>query len=157
MRPPNIARGVGPPGHSRSAGKHAGDAGAFIPAEFRAPVDSHDELVLLRALHAVGLTEFVCQPAVKLRSGDVVHPDLGVSALGFYVEVDHHTWHDMREAASYDKARDRQVRVAGAVVERVTDTHIRDQIAEVVAELVMLYDLRLAALGFGVERSRDVG
>lgn len=90
-------------------------------------------------------------------SGDVVHPDLGVSALGFYVEVDHHTWHDMREAASYDKARDRQVRLTGAVVERVTDTHIRDQIAEVVAELVMLYDLRLAALGFGVERSRDVG
>lgn len=124
--------------------------------EFRASVDSHDELVLLRALHAVGLTEFVCQPAVKLRSGEVVHPDLGVPAVGFYVEVDHHTWHDTREAASYDKARDRQVRLTGAVVERVTDSHIRDQIAEVVAELVLLYEHRLTALGFGVEMSRDV-
>ncbi|CAB4813111.1 unannotated protein [freshwater metagenome] len=77
----------------------------------------------------------------------MVHPDLGVPALGFYVEVDHHTWHDPTAAADYDKDRDRQVRLAGGVVERVTDTQLRDNLPKVVADLRTLYLGRRSSFG----------
>ncbi|CAB4363250.1 MAG: hypothetical protein F2681_10985 [Actinobacteria bacterium] len=111
------------------------------------PADSHDEVRLLAALHAAGMVDFVRHPSVGLLDGSVVHPDLGVPALGFYVEVDHHTWHDPTAAADYDKDRDRQVRLAGGVVERVTDTQLRDNLPKVVADLRTLYLGRRSSFG----------
>ena len=109
--------------------------------------DSHDEVVLLAALHAAGLTTFVRHPPVRLASGDVVHPDLGDPGIGFYIEVDHHTWHDGMSATDYDKDRDRQIRLVGGVVERVTETHIRSHLDRVVAEIHELHRTRLRSFG----------
>ena len=108
--------------------------------------DSHDEVVLLRALHSVGLVEFVRQPEVVLPNGDVVHPDLGVPSVGFYVEVDHPEWHSERAISDYDKARDRQIRLGGDEVERVSSDHIRDDLNRVVREIRTLYLRRASQL-----------
>ncbi len=109
--------------------------------------DSDDEVVLLAALHAAGLTAFVRHPPVRLPNGDLVHPDLGVPAIGFYIEVDHHTWHDGMSATDYDKDRDRQIRLVGGVVERVTETHIRSHLGRVVDEIDELHRTRLRSFG----------
>lgn len=108
--------------------------------------DSHDEVVLLDALHRAGLTRFVRHPPVTLLDGTVVHPDVGDPTVGFYVEVDHHTWHDPSASIDYDNDRDRQIRLAGDVVERVTDTRLQASLATVVAELGALYLRRLATV-----------
>ncbi len=111
--------------------------------------DSHDEVVLLEALRQRGLRSFVRQPSVLLLDGRTVHPDLGDPTAGFYVEVDHHTWHSKFSAVAYDKERDRRVRLTGAVVERVTDRAIAADLAGVVDDLVFLYVQRLQEVGVG--------
>jgi len=108
--------------------------------------DSHDEVVLLAALHSVGLTQFVRHPPVRLLSGALVHPDVGDPTIGFYIEVDHHTWHDGMAEVEYDKFRDRQIRLTGAVVERVTDRQIGEHLARVVSEIAALVRARRAQL-----------
>ncbi|MFM8266509.1 MAG: hypothetical protein ACKOA2_00590 [Ilumatobacteraceae bacterium] len=110
----------------------------------RAPVDSDLELILLRALVAAGVEGLVTQPTVVLGSGVTIHPDLGIPDIGFFIEVDHHTWHGTKEAIDRDTARDRQLRLLGAVVERVTDTQIRTQLSPTVAMLVELIRRRIA-------------
>ncbi|MDO8361476.1 MAG: type IV toxin-antitoxin system AbiEi family antitoxin domain-containing protein [Actinomycetota bacterium] len=116
------------------------------------PADSHDEVVLLDALHRAGLTGFERHPAVRLLGGTVVHPDMGDPAVGFYVEVDHPSWHDGVRETDYDKSRDRQVRRTGAAVERVTSSQIRGQLSAAVDELRQLYLDRVAQLGGGATR-----
>lgn len=111
-----------------------------------ATVDSHIELVLLDALRRAGVVGLVAQPSVALRNGLVIHPDLGIPSLGFYVEVDHHTWHGTREAIDRDTERDRQLRLTGAVVERVTDTQIRERLGHTVRLLLTLINHRTLAL-----------
>lgn len=118
------------------------------------PADSHLEVVLLDALHRAGYPEFERHPEVRLPTGALIHPDMGVPAAGFYVEVDHPTWHDATKVAEYDKHRDRQVRLAGADVERVTAAQIETRLHQVVAEVTSLYARRLRRLGshrFGAE------
>ena len=116
------------------------------PAD-RATVDSHLELLLLRHLEWAGVEGLVVQPEVVLPSGRVIHPDLGLPAIGFYIEVDHHTWHGTREARDRDTERDRQLRLTGAVVERVTDTQILDQIRRTVHDLITLIHHRNISFG----------
>ena len=77
----------------------------------------------------------------------MIHPDLGDPVVGFYVEVDHHTWHDPSASIDYDNDRDRQVRLAGDVVERVTDTRLQAGLAVVVADI-----RRLLQVGDGAGR-----
>lgn len=109
--------------------------------------DSHDEVRLLEALHRRGMNGFVRQPAVRLLDGITVHPDLGDPAVGFYVEVDHHTWHSSASAVAYDKARDRKIRLTGAVVERITDAAMAADLPGVVRDLTILYERRLRTFG----------
>ena len=89
--------------------------------------DSHGEVVLFEALHAAGLSDFVRHPPVRLRDGSTVHPDMGVPEVGFFVEVDHRTWHSQSESSEYDKWRDREVRLMGGEVERVPTTQIENR------------------------------
>lgn len=130
----------GRPGSSRAVRV----IGARNPAGKAA--DSHDEVVLLDALHRAGLTEFVRHPPVRLLDGIVVHPDLGWPAIGFYVEVDHPAWHSFAKDVEYDKSRDTAIRLTGAVVERITDERLLD-LPAVVADLRALVDLRLRQVG----------
>jgi hypothetical protein len=55
-------------------------------------------------------------------------------------------WHDPSASIDYDNDRDRQIRLAGDVVERVTDTRLQASLATVVAELGALYLRRLATV-----------
>ncbi|MDO8403141.1 MAG: hypothetical protein Q7T27_06560 [Pseudomonas sp.] len=113
------------------------------------PADSHDEVRLLRALRSAGMASAVSHPPVRLLNGRVVHPDMGDPRVGFYVEVDHHTWHDPSAAIDYDTDRDRQIRLAGGLVERVTDTQLRADLPKVVSDLLALY--RARCLSFGAQ------
>ena len=106
--------------------------------------DSHGEVVLFEALHAAGLSDFVRHPPIFLRDGSVVHPDMGVPDLGFFVEVDHHTWHTQAESVEYDKWRDRQIRLTGSEVERVPTSQIDTSLTAVVEDLTTRYLQRRA-------------
>lgn len=109
--------------------------------------DSHGEVVLFDALHAAGLIDFVRHPAVCLRDGSVVHPDMGAPEIGFFVEVDHHTWHTQAESVEYDKWRDREIRLTGREVERVPTSQIENSLPEVVRDLSLRYHQRNAKVG----------
>ena len=122
------------------------------PAD-RATVDSHLELLLLRHLEWAGIEGLVTQPEVVLPSGRIIHPDLGIPSIGFYIEVDHHTWHGTREAIDRDTQRDRQLRLTGAVVERVTDSQILDDIRRTVRDLIALIHRRYISIGREVPKS----
>lgn len=75
----------------------------------------------------------------ELRPGVVVHPDLGIPDDRFYIEIDHVTWHGGRVDVVYDKHRDRKVRLAGNLVERVTDEAIDNALDETVEDLWELW------------------
>lgn len=107
---------------------------------------SHPEVELLDALHAAGLIDFERQPPVRLRDGTTVHPDLGAPAIGFYIEVDHPTWHSFVSDSEYDKWRDREVRLVGGEVERVPTSQIESRLSTVVADLVLRYHQRCEQL-----------
>ena len=111
----------------------------------REPVGSHDELRLERALVDAGLPRPERQWPVRLAGGQVVHPDLAWPDIRLAVEVDHSTWHDGRDASTYDTWRDRQLRLVDWEVDRVTDTAVREQLAATVKDLVALYRRRAAA------------
>lgn len=105
---------------------------------WRRPVDSHPELVLLKALRSVGL-ELETQVALTLPDGSTIHPDLGHRECGFFIEIDDHEWHGGRLDSSYDDRRDRQVRLAGARVERVSTAELRPIRPGLVAELAQAH------------------
>ncbi len=113
--------------------------------------ESHDEVVLLDALHRAGHVEFVRHPPVQLRNGDVVHPDLGVPEVGLYVEVDHPTWHDATERASYDKWRDMEIRLLGGEVDRIPSRRVTHDLPAVVADLAERLRQRRALLQVGAQ------
>ncbi len=108
-------------------------------SEVGAAADSHGEVVLFEALRQAGLTDLVRHPPVRLRTGDIVHPDMGVPGVKFYVEVDHHTWHTDSASVEYDEWRDREVRLTGGEVERVPTAHIEQSLQSVVADLLQRY------------------
>lgn len=115
--------------------------------------ESHDEVRLLDALHRAGLHGFVRHPPVALLNGSVIHPDMGDPRVGFYVEVDHHTWHDPSAKVDADNERDRQIRLVGGEVERVTNTRLAEDLGAVVADLCRLYDLRRTHVGARATRA----
>lgn len=110
------------------------------------PVGSNHELVLARALVAAGLPEPVRQHPVMLGNGRTVHPDLCWPDVRLIVEVDHVTWHGGRIASTQDKRRDRQLRLRGWEVDRVTDADLRDAREVTVREVVELHALRTMAV-----------
>jgi hypothetical protein len=106
------------------------------------PVDSDLELRVADALVARGLPVPVRQHPLRLSNADTIHPDLAWPDLRWAIEVDHVTWHGGAVATMDDHARDRQLRLIGWEVERVTDREIKDRFPEVVRDLARLYQLR---------------
>ena len=88
------------------------------------PVASDYELRLARALRRRGFPRLQRQCRLELGDGRVIHPDLGIPERGFYIEVDHLTWHGGRLADDYDCQRDLEIEALGHHVERVTDVAI---------------------------------
>ncbi len=105
---------------------------------WRRPVDSHPELDLLNELARRGV-HLATQVAVTLLDGQVIHPDLGDPTCAFYIEVDDHEWHGGRLASTYDAQRDRQVRLIGGRVERVSTDEIASMSPLLIAQLVAAY------------------
>ena len=79
---------------------------------------------------------------MRLPDGRTVHPDLVWPEARLAVEVDHVTWHGGRIESTYDKWRDRQMRLPGWEVDRVTDADICKRPVGTVRDLSALYALR---------------
>ncbi len=97
------------------------------------------ELRLERAMRRRGFPHLTREHPVEIGGGAVIHPDLGLPADGFYVEVDHSSWHGGRVEGAYDRWRDTKVRLTGAHVERVSDLAIDRHLAETVDDLWTLW------------------
>ena len=99
------------------------------------PVASDLELRLERAVIDAGLPRPLRQPAIELRSGEVVRPDFYWPHEREALEVDHVTWHGGKLDLTYDKRRDRQLWQLGIHVSRVTDHEVHHHMGRIVADL----------------------
>jgi hypothetical protein len=112
---------------------------------WRRPVESDYGLRLERALLRRGFPRLARQYPLRLNTGEVVHPDLGIPELGFFIEVDHLSWHGGRHETAYDRDRDLRVRASGYDVERATDVAIDDHLEATVERLWTLLQRRTRA------------
>lgn len=99
------------------------------------PVASDLELRLEHALRARGFPSLTRQHTIELGGGQQIHPDLGLPDDGFFIEIDHPRWHSAARTVDYDTWRDRQLRLLGLWVERVSDRSITERLAETVDDL----------------------
>lgn len=112
---------------------------------WRKPVDSDHELRLERALRRRGFPPLTRHHPLELVPGMVIHPDLGLPDDGFYVEVDHLSWHGGRYETAYDRRRDIKVRARGFHVERVTDIALDNDLADTVEDLWTIWQSLLGS------------
>jgi len=119
----------GRPGSSRFAAVLASR-----PA-WRRPVRSDHELRLERAMRRRGFPPLVREHRLVLLDGEVIHPDLGVPQDGFFVEVDHLTWHARRGTSANDRRRDLKASASGFHIERVTDLALDDDLEATIEQL----------------------
>lgn len=110
------------------------------------PVDSHLELRLYDALRVAGVNGLVRQHPVPLPGGWTIHADIAVPRVRWAVAIDHVTWHGGRIDAQRDKQNDRQARMIGWGVDRVTDEDLTLRLREVTAELMSIHDARLRSM-----------
>jgi hypothetical protein len=103
------------------------------------PVDSHHELRLHDALRREGIGGLVRQHAIAVPGGWTIHADLAVPPLGWAIPIDHVTWHGGRIDAQRDKQNDRQARMLGWQIDRVTDDDIDHRLPTVTTELVAIH------------------
>jgi hypothetical protein len=117
------------------------------------PVDSHLELVLHDALRSAGIAGLARQHAIALPGGWTIHADIAVPELTWAIPIDHVTWHGGRVDAQRDKQNDRQARMIGWQIDRVTDDDIVHRLAHVMAELVELHAQRERFVSIGLRRA----
>ena len=110
---------------------------------WRRPVESDYELRLERAMHRRGFPPLSRQCRLTLASGEVIHPDLGIPERGFFVEVDHLSWHGGRQETAYDRDRDLRVRASGYDVERVTDLALDNDLEATIERLWEVWQRKL--------------
>jgi very-short-patch-repair endonuclease len=113
------------------------------------PVDSHLELRLYDALRVAGVNGIERQYELALPGGWTIHPDLAVPRLSWAIEIDHVTWHGGRIDAQRDKRNDRQARMIGWQVDRVTDDDLEHRIRAVVDELMVIHQRLWTSMRFG--------
>ena len=104
-----------------------------------APVDSDLEMRLYDGLRSAGVAGMDRQYKIELPAGWSIHADVAVPELRWAIPIDHVTWHGGRINAQRDKQNDRQVRMIGWQVDRVTDEDINHCLPVVVAELLAIY------------------
>lgn len=114
-------------------------------ADWQKPAGSAIELRVLNTLEARGVV-LVRQYPLLLASGATIHPDGADPGFRWAVEIDHVEWHGGRLDAQYDKTRDRQARLIGWQVERVTDQELRENFQVVIDQLVALHRQRAAEI-----------
>jgi very-short-patch-repair endonuclease len=112
-------------------------------ADWQKPADSGLELRVLMALEARGIV-LVRQHPLVLPNGITIHPDGADPSIRWALEIDHVTWHGGRLDAQRDKTRDRQARLLGWEVERVTDQELAEDFHGTIDQIVALYRRRQA-------------
>ena len=110
-------------------------------ADWQKPADSGLELRVLAALERRGIV-LVRQYPLRLPNGLTIHPDGADPSIRWALEIDHVTWHGGRLDAQRDKTRDRNARLIGWEVERVTDQELMHDFDGVIDQLVALYRRR---------------
>ena len=110
---------------------------------WRRPVESDHELRLERAMRDRGFPPLTRGHRLVLTTGEVIHPDLGLPEDGFFVEVDHLSWHGFRRETAYDRRRDLKVRAAGYHVERVTDLALDSDLEATIEDLWTIWQALL--------------
>jgi very-short-patch-repair endonuclease len=113
--------------------------------DWQKPAGSGLELRVLKALEARGI-RLERQHPVRLANGAVIHPDGADPRIRWALEIDHVTWHGGRLDAQYDKTRDRQARLVGWQVDRVTDQELAEDFDRVIDQLVALHRQRAATI-----------
>lgn len=108
------------------------------------PAQSGLETKVLSALRRAGVAGLTNQHPIRLPNGVVIHADIADPAIGWALEIDHVTWHGGRFEAQRDKARDRQARKAGWLVDRVTDQALADDFRREIGAVVESHSLRSA-------------
>jgi hypothetical protein len=115
---------------------------------WRRPASSDHELRLERAMRRRGFPPLTREHPLEIAPGRVIHPDLGLPEHGFFVEVDHLSWHGGRYENAYDRWRDLKVRAqTGYHVERVTDIALDHCLEETIEDLWTLWQSILGASG----------
>lgn len=117
------------------------------------PVDSHLELLLDGALRSAGVKGLVRQHPIALPGGWTIHADLAIPDLRWAIPIDHVTWHGGRVDAQRDKQNDRQARMIGWQVDRVTDDDVEHRLAEVTDELMLIHDRLWRSVSFHGNRA----
>ena len=112
-------------------------------ADWQKPADSGLELRVLKALEARGIV-LVRQHPLALPNGITIHPDGADPTIRWALEIDHVTWHGGRLDTQRDKTRDRQARLLGWEVERVTDQELAEDFNGTIDQIVALYRRRQA-------------
>jgi Transcriptional regulator, AbiEi antitoxin len=112
---------------------------------WRKPPGSKLELRVERAFIAAGLPRPERNVAIKLVSGDIIHPDFFWRPELVACEIDHVTWHGGGLDAKYDKWRDRQLARLGILTVRITDEHIDHALPEAIADLGAILHSRTQA------------
>ena len=105
----------------------------------RRPVRSDYELRLERAMRRRGFPPLIREHRLELSSGEVIHPDLGLPDHGFFIEVDHLTWHGRHQRVDYDSRRDRRARADGYHIERVTNLAIDEDLDITIEDLWIVW------------------
>lgn len=113
--------------------------------DWQKPADSGLELRVLQALEARGIV-LVRQFPLTLGTGAVIHADGADPAIKWALEVDHVTWHGGRLDTQRDKTRDREARLLGWQIERVTDQELAEDFDATIDQLARLYHQRRAAM-----------
>jgi hypothetical protein len=104
-------------------------------------VESHPELLIAKRLVERGVPVVVQETWLSLPNGRRARLDISVPDVRWGVEVDVHPDHLLLEGTTADKRRDRQSRLIGWQIERVTAIDLLD-LDTAIDELVALYELR---------------
>jgi hypothetical protein len=110
-----------------------------------APLESHPEVVLARALQERGIPIVAQVPNLQLPSGRRIRLDLAVPSIRWGIEIDIHPDHFLVEGGTRDRQRDRECHRIGWQIERVTAFDLVD-LDGICEELVALYHARCRAV-----------
>jgi hypothetical protein len=104
--------------------------------------ESHGEVELFLALVDAGLKDLCRQHRLILPTLGQIRLDIAEPRLRWGVEVDLHPSHFSQVGAARDKERDRECRVIGWQVERVTEADFARGLPRLVAQLLDLREIR---------------
>ncbi len=104
-------------------------------------LESHPELQVAQALQARGVPVVAQTTWLALPNGRRARIDISAPEVKWGVEVDVHQCHLLLDGTTNDKRRDRQTRMIGWQVDRVTQLDLLD-LDTTIDELVTLYEQR---------------